>query len=124
MNGNGDVKNGWAHIIGKSVLLGSIQASIGSVELSSKFSVVNFSKDQETLQAAANALTSYIVVALFWTIGCILVMYANYGFRGFLTASITNMIMIMWIVAGYMVAFKRASTKYNLQYPKLFKNLI
>ena len=33
-------------MIGEAILLASMQFSIGSVEMSSKFSVKNFSKDQ------------------------------------------------------------------------------
>ena len=43
-------------LIGKSILFASMQFAIGSVEMSSKFSVKNFSKDQDTLQNAADAL--------------------------------------------------------------------
>ena len=51
-------KNNVFKLMGKAILLASIQASIGSVEMSSKFSVINFSKDQRTLQAAADALAA------------------------------------------------------------------
>ena len=56
-------------MIGEAILLASIQFSIGSVEMSSKFSVKNFSKDQETLQNAADALSDYLKIGIFWTIG-------------------------------------------------------
>ena len=42
-------------LIGKSILFASMQFAIGSVEMSSKFSVKNFSKDQDTLQNAADS---------------------------------------------------------------------
>jgi hypothetical protein len=44
-------------MFGEAILLASMQFAIGSVEMSSKFSVKNFSKDQETLQNAADALS-------------------------------------------------------------------
>ena len=50
MNNNLDL---YYKTIGEAILFASIQFSIGSVEMSSKFSVMNFSKDQETLQNAA-----------------------------------------------------------------------
>lgn len=43
-------------MIGFAVMLASIQFSVGSVEMSSKFSVASFCKDQTTLQRAADAL--------------------------------------------------------------------
>lgn len=68
-----------------------IQAAIGSVEMSSRFSVMNFSKDQDTLQNAADALRSYLYVAFMWTLATVLVMYSQYGYYGaFKKAAITN----------------------------------
>ena len=46
-----------------------MQFSIGSVEMSSKFSVKNFSKDQHTLQNAAGALSDYMKIGLMWSFG-------------------------------------------------------
>jgi hypothetical protein len=51
-------------IIGKAILFASLQFAIGSVEMSSKFSVKNFATDQTTLQNAANALSDYLIVSL------------------------------------------------------------
>jgi len=108
-------------MIGKAILLASIQASIGSVEMSSKFSVINFSKDQETLQAAANALTGYIFIGTLWTVGAILISSAQYGKYGFITALIANLVMMGWIYWSYIYAFQCAVRKYNLQFPTLFR---
>ena len=58
-----------AKAVAKSIFYSSIIASIGSVEMSSKFSVMNFSKDQQTLQRAADALKSFIIVGAIWSIG-------------------------------------------------------
>ena len=51
-------------IMGKAILFASMQFAIGSVEMSSKFSVKNFSKDQVTLQHAADALSDYIFIGV------------------------------------------------------------
>ena len=56
-------------LFGEAILLASMQFAIGSVEMSSKFSVKNFSKDQETLQNAADALSDYLRIGWFWTFG-------------------------------------------------------
>lgn len=114
-------KKNFAKILGNAILLASIQASIGSVEMSSKFSVVNFSKDPETLQAASNALTGYIIIAIVWMFGAVLISYGQYGWVGGLTAFIANMVMILWIVLSYCASFKNACERYNLNYPKLFR---
>lgn len=117
-------KNSWARIIGKAILLASIQAGFGSIEMSSKYSVINFSKDQETLQNAANALTSYIVVGTFWMLGCSLILFASYGIKGLGAAVVTNIMIMGWIVWSYKSAFKEAARKYNLKEPELFKSIV
>jgi hypothetical protein len=105
--------------MGNAILLASIQASIGSVEMSSKFSVINFSKDQRTLQAAADALTGYIFIGVIWMIGAILINYGQYGVWGLVASLIANLIIMSWIIISYLVAFQTATKQYGLKYPKL-----
>ena len=106
-------------VIGEAILFGSIQFSIGSVEMSSKFSVMNFSKDQETLQNAAYALTDYLKIALLWTIGTSLIGYSNFGKLGMYTSLIVNVGIVGWIAYSYHICFLKAAKKYKLKYPKL-----
>lgn len=108
-------------MLGNAILLASIQASIGSCEMSSKYSVVNFSKDQETLQNASNALTGYLVVAFIWTIGSSMISYGQYGIPGLITSVIANLVLIAWLFFSYVSAFKVAAKRYNLEFPKLFQ---
>ena len=114
-------KNKFFKMLGNSILLASIQASIGSVEMSSKFSVVNFSKDQTTLQAAADALTGYLIIALIWTIGSAMICFGQYSYIGLVTSIIANFVLVGWIFFSYLQAFKIAAQRYNLQFPKLFQ---
>lgn len=111
---------GLAKTVAKAIFYASIQASIGSVEMSSKFSVMNFSKDQETLQRAADALRSYILVGGVWTIGTILALYGSHGWCGAWVGLAANLVMLGWIIASYMKAFKEAAIKYNLKDPVVF----
>lgn len=106
-------------MIGEAILLASIQFSIGSVEMSSKFSVKNFSKDQETLQNAADALSDYLKIALFWTVGVTILLQSNYGAAGAISALIANAVIIIWVYVSYIQSFKIASQKYNLVMPKV-----
>lgn len=108
-------------MLGNAILLASIQASIGSCEMSSKYSVVNFSKDQETLQNASNALTGYLVVALIWTIGSTMISYGQYGIPGLITSIIANLVLIAWLFFSYIAAFKTAADRYGLEFPRLFE---
>lgn len=107
-------------IIGKSILFASMQFAIGSVEMSSKFSVKNFSKDQVTLQHAADALRDYIIIGFLWTFGTCLIFYASYGTFGIVVNLITNLLIILWIYISYLQSFKSAKEKNNLQMPKIF----
>jgi hypothetical protein len=77
-------------MIGDSLLYGSIQFSIGSVELSSKFSVKNFSKDQETLENAIDALHDYIAISIIWTIGVCMILYSSHGYLGVAAGLVSN----------------------------------
>ena len=113
-----------AKIIGKAIMLSSIQVAFGSVEMSSRFSVINFSKEQDTLQNAANALSAYILIGTAWSIGTILVLWSSYGLIGFLAGLICNLIIMLWIVISYKMAFKSAAKKYNLREPKLFQSIV
>ncbi len=108
-------------LMGNAILLASIQASIGSVEMSSKFSVVNFSKDQRTLQAAADALTGYLLIGMVWMVGSVLISYGEYGCSGLVASLIANLVIMGWIVLSYLQAFRIAANTYKLQYPRLFR---
>lgn len=109
-----------AKIIAKAIFYASIQASIGSVEMSSKFSVMNFSKDQETLQRAADALRSYIIIGVVWTIGTVLALYASNGICGGYIGLGANAVMMGWIIVSYIKAFKEAAQRYHLKEPVIF----
>lgn len=107
-------------VIGKAILFASMQFAIGSVEMSSKFSVKNFSKDQGTLQNAADALRDYVIIALLWTMGNAFVFYASYGMPGAWIAIAANIFIILWIYLSYIKAFKDAVAKNGLQMPTVF----
>lgn len=114
-------KNKFFKMLGNAILLASIQASIGSVEMSSKFSVVNFSKDPETLQAAADALTGYLLIALIWTIGSAMISYGQYSWPGLITSVVANVVLVGWIYFSYLHSFKVAQKRYNLEkYPDVW----
>ena len=112
-----------ATIFGESLLLSSIQVALASVEMSSRFSVLNFSKDTETLQNACNALTSYVIVGSLFTLGAVLVLYSSFGVKGGVICAAVNNGVMMWIVVSYRGAFKKAAEKYNLEEPEMFRTL-
>jgi hypothetical protein len=109
----------YAILFGEAILLSSMQFSIGSVEMSSKFSVKNFSKDQETLQNAADALTDYLRIGILWTIGLSVLFYAKYDIEGFGMILITNILIMAWIYYSYINCFNLAAQKYNLAEPNI-----
>lgn len=107
-------------MLAEAILYSSFQFAIGSVEMSSKFSVKNFAKDQETLQNAADALSDYIKIGLFWTTGTAFLLYSNYQSLGLITAIVSNLLIILWMYISYQKAFAVAAKKYNLQMPYVF----
>ena len=106
-------------MLGEAILHSSIQFAIGSVEMSSKFSVKNFSKDQETLQNAADALSDYMKIGLMWTLGVTILLHCNYGIAGTITSILTNALIMIWIYISYDRAFRAATEKYKLKMPTL-----
>ena len=108
-------------LIGKSILFASMQFAIGSVEMSSKFSVKNFSKDQDTLQNATDALSDYLIIGLLWTFGTSLIFYTNYKWTGVAINMVINFAIMYWIYWSYIKSFDSACKKYNLEKPIMFK---
>ena len=106
-------------LFGEAILLASMQFAIGSVEMSSKFSVRNFSKDQETLQNAADALSDYLRIGIMWTIGLTILFFAKHGKVGAMIALITNLLIIAWIYYSYLNAFEYAAQTNKLKDPKV-----
>jgi hypothetical protein len=105
-----------ARVIGKSLFLGSMTTAIASVEMSSKFSVKNFSKDQQTLNRAKQALTEYLMIGTVWLIATVLVQSAEYGWFGAVSALTANLVFMIWIYMSYQRAFKEAAQAHNLQH--------
>jgi len=114
------VDKAYMKMLGEAILYSSIQFSIGSVQMSSTFSVKNFSKDQETLDNASAALAEYMVIGTFWTLGVSMLLYSNYGAMGAILGFICNLLIMIWIYYSYQMAFKNATQKYNLNHPDLF----
>lgn len=105
--------------LGNSILYSSISFAIASVEMSSKFSVKNFSKDQETLQHAADSLSDYIKIGSLWGVGTTLVLGANYGVEGVMDSIAMNSILMVWVYSSYLKSFRYAANKYGLEMPKV-----
>ena len=90
-------------------------------QMSSKFSIASFAKDQGTLQRAADALRLYFYIAVLWTVACCLVLWGAYGWWGALFGFISNTLIILWICGSYVHSFRQATTRYDLKMPQLFK---
>lgn len=111
-------KNRVAKLIAEAILLSSVNFSIGSVEMSSKYSVANFSTSPEVLQSAANALVDYTKIGVIWSIGVMLLLYSKFGFWGVVAGLVSNLIIMLWIWLSYVKVFKDCAKKHNLPMPK------
>jgi Na+-driven multidrug efflux pump len=109
-----------AALVGRALFLSGIVFSLGSVEMSSRFSIQNFAKDQTILQSAADALSNFIVIALIWTVASTLVLYAEWGMLGLWWGLATNMVFSGWIIITYLLTFKRVAKRQGLEFPHLF----
>jgi hypothetical protein len=116
----GDNRNGLVAIIGTAILFASLQFSVASVEMSSKYSVKNFSKDQTTLQHAADALTDYIYIGTLWTVGTSMMAWGSHGAVGCLITLSANVVIMGWIILSYLKTFKYACTTHSLCMPNMF----
>jgi hypothetical protein len=106
-------------LLGECMLLSSMNFSIGSVEMSSKFSVKNFSKDQQTLNNASEALYQFLKIAAIWSISLAILFYAKHGIYGFILTLIANFVIVYWIYDSYIDAFEHARKMYNLEMPTM-----
>lgn len=107
-------------MMGKALMLSAQQYAIGSVLMSSTYSVKNFSKDQVILNNAADALRNYFYVGFLWLASNAMVLGATYGFNGVLAATIANAAVMTWIYVIYKKSFEDAAQMYNLKFPKIF----
>jgi hypothetical protein len=107
-------------MVGKALMLSAQQYAIGSVLMSSTYSVKNFSKDQTILDNAADALKNYFYVGWIWMASNMMVLGATYGFNGVAVAALANGAVMYWIYAIYKKSFDDAARMYNLKFPKIF----
>jgi len=107
-------------LLSSALFLSSVQFSIGSVLLSSTYSVRNFSKDQDTLNNGCGALKEYETVAFIWMIIVALFLVYSHGLKGLIIGLIFNILVIGWIHWRYCIAFKDACKKHNLRHPNVW----
>ena len=119
---NGNVVSLNSKIYGKSIFLASVQVALASIEMPGRFHIIISTTDQETLQNAGNALSTYLITGLIWTAGCMALMYSAYGRKGLISAFLCNILVMFWIYVGYMSTFRKVSKKYGLKTPKLFEH--
>jgi hypothetical protein len=110
----------FSKMIGMSIILASLQFSIASVEMSSKFSVASFSTNDDTLQRAADALRLFMYIAIMWTVACSLVMYSTNGWLGALSGLLANALIVAWIFGSYYHSFVLASKRNKVKFPCIF----
>lgn len=111
---------GLVSIIGTAILFASLQFSVASVEMSSKYSVKNFSKDQTTLQHAADALSDYIYIGTLWTVGTTMMAWGSHGMIGCIITLVANVVIMLWIILSYLKTFNYACDTHKLCMPSMF----
>jgi hypothetical protein len=123
MNPLGNNSNSLIAVIGTAILFSSLQFSVASVEMSSKYSVKNFSKDQKTLQHAADALSDYIFIGALWTAGTSMMAWGSHGISGCLITLVANIVIMAWIILSYLKTFRYACDNYKLKMPSMFSSV-
>ena len=112
-----DPKHELAGLLGQAIFLAGLQFAIASTEMSSRFSVENFAKDQATLTNAMNALSTYFIIAVIWTIATCLVLYSSHGLQGILVGIIANGFFVGWIVGSYLLTMRKVAINNGLTFP-------
>jgi hypothetical protein len=112
----------WAKLIGEAVLLASVNWTLSGNEMASRFNILSWSKDPGVLQRAADALTGYCVLATIWMIGSALILYSQWGRRGFVVGLVANLVAILWTVWTYKRTFRAAAQLHNQPEPTLWSS--
>ena len=103
--------------LGLAVILASQCFALGSVSMSSTYSVLNFSNTQTILNRAADALRSYLVIAAVWAFATCLILFSVAGWLGVAFAFAANILINLWVYLSYRHAFKEAVKQHALKMP-------
>lgn len=86
--------------------------------MSSSFSILNFAKDQATMDAAKEALNDFMWWGLLWNLGSTLVLGSEHGLKGSLAAVGANTAVLGGIWLKYNAAFEEARVRHGLPEPE------
>ena len=101
-------------LIGEAIILSSIQLSLSCIEMSPKCVIREFTKDQDSLQNAIDALSDYIKIATIWTLFITILFYARHDKIGALIALIINILIMTWIYYTYNKTIEKVAKTNNL----------
>jgi presenilin-like A22 family membrane protease len=106
--------------IGDAVMAATIQFAIAGFEMSSKFSIVHFTTDQEKLNHAANELDYYLLIGIICTFLLSSLFYLKNNMEGFIICLISNVLIMSWIYYSYKLVLDESRKKHGLIFPKLY----
>lgn len=109
----------WPKIAGKVLVSATVQLSLGSLELPSRFMIRTFTRTQEAVDATVSEMYSYIVIGLLWTIGTTILMYVQHYYIGAVLNMTVNLLAMWWIIYRRYSVLVETATKYGLQVKSL-----
>ena len=109
----------WPKIAGKVLVSATVQLSLGSLELPSRFMIRSLIRTQEAVDATISEMYSYIVIGLLWAIGTTILMYVQHYYAGAVANILVNLLCIWWIVYRRYTVLVETAAKYGLQVKSL-----
>lgn len=95
-------------LYGQVLGFAAIQATIGSLELSTPLSIATSVKTSQHLEIVRQEMRSYLIIACIFTAGTSLYLYAGHGWLGALSNILINIIVISWIYYEHNKAIRLA----------------
>jgi len=109
--------------LGQALVFASVQPALASMQMSSRFDIVNSATTQDLLEQAARDLRSFMIIAIIWAVGSTLVMYIQFSWRGAFINLVGQGLVGYWIFSSFRNAIVNQALRKNLQVPSVWGKL-
>lgn len=109
--------------LGQALVFAAVQPALASMEMSSRFDIVNSANSQRSLEQAARDLRSFMVISIIWAVGSTLVMFFQFSWRGALINFIGQVLIMYWIYSNFRTAIVNQAKRRHLNIPPVWGKL-
>ena len=110
----------WPEIVGKVLVSTTVQATLGSLEMSSRLMIRNFVITQEEADEFINEMRAYIFIGSLWTAGTTFLMYSMHQYLGASLNLLFNLLAMAWIIYRRYPVYVKTATKHGLKIKGIF----